>query len=164
MDAQLDETQLLIAFARAAAKAQEIEALFQEMLIASEVAADTKNRSFEEIAVEIEKLPLGVLNKRYFNIVKSHINDPRFFQIWKELNEDRIFLMHRFFNVFPLTSTDDKLAEAGQRIAKIDALLDSGRRFLKQVRDRTYAGFNIPPAKFREFLKFVIDHRKKGLK
>ena len=39
-----NESDLLIAFARAAAQAQEIEALFQEMLIAAEVATDTKNR------------------------------------------------------------------------------------------------------------------------
>jgi hypothetical protein len=44
----------------------------------------------------------------------------------------------------------------------MDALLDRGRRFLKYVRDGGYASLNIPPAKFRDFLQFVIDHRKKA--
>ena len=57
------QSALLIALARAASKAQEIEALLQEMVIAAEVATDTKNRSFEEIAAKIEKLPLGPLKK-----------------------------------------------------------------------------------------------------
>jgi len=31
--------------------------------------------------------------------------------------------MHKFFNVFPLTSNADMLAEAAKRVARIDALL-----------------------------------------
>jgi shikimate 5-dehydrogenase len=46
--------------------------------------------------------------------------------MWKEINEERIFLMHKFFNAFPITSNADKLAEAARRVAKIDALLDIG--------------------------------------
>ena len=148
---------LLIAFARAASKAQEIEALLQEMLIAAEVANDTQNRSFENIAAKIEKLPLGVLREKFLAVVR--VADPQFTKMWKEINEERIFLMHKFFNAFP---NADKLAEAARRVAKIDALLDIGRRLLKDVRDRTYDQLNIPQAKLREFLKFVIDHRKKA--
>jgi hypothetical protein len=103
---------------------------------------------------------LGKLKARYLDVVR--VADPLFAKMWKEVNEERIFLMHKFFNVFPLTSSADRLAEAAQRLAKIDALLDRGRRFLREVRDRTYARFNIPPEKFREFLKFVIDHRKRA--
>ena len=62
MSAELDHA-ILIAFARAASQAQEIEAILQEMLIAAEVANDTKTRSFEGIAAKIEKLPLGPLKK-----------------------------------------------------------------------------------------------------
>jgi hypothetical protein len=40
------ESSVLISFARAASKAQEIEAILQEMLIPAEAAQDTKNFSF----------------------------------------------------------------------------------------------------------------------
>jgi hypothetical protein len=156
-----DKSALLIDFARAAAKAQEVEALFREMLIAIKVAHDTKNRSLEDIAAEFEK-PLGVLTARYLETLKTHIDDPRFTKMWNEVNEERIFLMHKFFNVFPITSNADKLAEAAQRLAEIDALLDRGRRFLKNVRDGGCASLNIAPAKFHKFLQFVIDHRKEA--
>jgi hypothetical protein len=159
MNAEPDDA-LLSAFARAASQAQEIEALLQEMLIAAEVANDTKNRSFEDIAAKIEKLPLGVLKTRYLEVVR--VNDPQFTKMWNEINEERIFLMHKFFNAFPVTSNADRLTEAARRLAKIDALLDVGRRLLKDVRDRTYDQLNIPKARLREFLKFVTDHRKKA--
>jgi hypothetical protein len=54
----------LVAFARAASKAQEIEALLKDTVIAVEVANDTRDRSFEEIAKKIDKLPLGPLKKK----------------------------------------------------------------------------------------------------
>ena len=155
-----DESELLIAFARAASKAQEVEALLQEMVIAAKVATDTKNRSFEEIAAKIEKLPLGPLKKEFLKV--AQMADPLFAKMWEQLNEERVFLMHKFFNAFPITSNADKLAEAGGRLAKIDKLLDIGRRLLTDVRDKTYIHFNIPAAKFREFLKFVTEHRKKA--
>ena len=44
-----DESALLVAFARAASKAHEIEALFQDLLIAAEVAQDNDNRSLDQI-------------------------------------------------------------------------------------------------------------------
>jgi hypothetical protein len=154
------ESPVLIAFARAAAKAQEIEALLQEMLIAAEVATGTKNRSFENIAAEIEKLPLGELKKRFLKVV--NVADPAFAKMWKEINEERIFLMHNFFNAFPITTNADSYAEAAQRLGRIDKLLDIGQRLLRTVRDKTYEHFNIPAAKFREFLKFVTEHRKKA--
>src|SRR6266540_7329783 len=109
---------LLIAFARAASQAQEIEALLQEMLIAAEIANDTTNRSFEDIAAKIEKLPLGVLKAMFLAVV--HVADPQFTKMWKEINEERIFLMHKFFKAFPMTSNAERLAEATQRLAKID--------------------------------------------
>jgi hypothetical protein len=102
-----DESELLIAFARAASKAQEIEALLQEIDIAAEVATDTKNRSFEEIAAEIEKLPLGPLKEKFLKV--AQITDPLFPKMWKEINEERIFLMHKFFKVFPLPLNADGL-------------------------------------------------------
>ena len=157
MNTGADKSQVLTAFARAAAQAQEIEALLQGMLIAAEVATDTKNRSFENIAAEIERLPLGVLKKRFLDVAR--VDDPLFGEMWNKLNEERIFLMHKFFNAFPITSI---APEAEQRLAEIDRLLNIGCRLLTEVRDRTYDSFNIPRAKFREFLKFVIDHRKKS--
>src|SRR2546429_5951189 len=123
-----EQSALLIAFASAASKAQEIEALLQEMVIAAEVATYTKNRSFEEIAAKIEKLPLGPLKKKFLKV--AQMPDPRFAKMWEEINEERVFLMHKFFNAFPITPNGDKLAEAAQRLAEIDELLDIGRRLL----------------------------------
>jgi hypothetical protein len=162
-EAEQDESALLIAFARAASKAQEIEALFREILIAIKIAQDAKIRSFEDVEAEFEK-PLGVLTARYLDTLKTHIDDPRFTKMWTEVNEARIFLMHKFFNVFPITSTNaKKLEQAGLQLAEIDALLDQGRRFLKNLRDGGYTSLNIAPAKSREFLQFVIEERKRKL-
>ena len=110
MSVEPNESALLIAFARAASKAQEIEALLQEMVIAAEVATDTKNRSFEEIAAKMEKLPLGPLKKKFLEV--AQMADPLFAKMWEEINEERVFLMHKFFNAFPITPNGDKLAEA----------------------------------------------------
>ena len=69
------------AFAHAASKAQEIEALSQETLISVEVANDARDssfRSFQEIAEKIEKLPLGELKRRYLETVATNITDPLF--------------------------------------------------------------------------------------
>ena len=160
MSIESNEEAMLTAFARLASKAQEIEALLQEINIAAEVATDTKNRSFEEIAAEIEKLPLGPLKKKFLEV--AQMADPLFPKMWEEINDERVFLMHEFFNAFPITSNGDRLAEAAQRLVKIDALLDIGRRLLTELRDRTYVEYNIPAAKFRDFLKFVTEHRKKA--
>jgi hypothetical protein len=159
--AEEDESALLIAFARAASKAQEIEALFQEILIAIKIAQDARSHSFEDVVAQFEK-PLGVLTARYLEILKTHIDDPQFTKMWAEVNDERIFLMHKFFNVFPLTSTNaKKRGEAAPRLAKIDVLLDRARRFLKNLRDGGCASLNITPAKFSEFLRYVIEERKK---
>ena len=83
MSIESNEEAMLTAFARAASKAQEIEALLQEMLIAAEVATDTKNRSFEEIAAEIEKLPLGPLKEKFLRV--AQMADPLFPKMWKEI-------------------------------------------------------------------------------
>jgi hypothetical protein len=52
--ARPDERTLLITFARAASKAQEIEALLKNTVLAADVANDTSDRSFEDIAKEID--------------------------------------------------------------------------------------------------------------
>ena len=44
------------------------------MLIAAEVAQDSKNRSFEDIASKIGKLPLGELEARSLDMVR--VADP----------------------------------------------------------------------------------------
>src|SRR5213596_863072 len=79
-----DESALLIAFAHAAAKAQEIERLLQETVIGAEVVADSRNRSFDEIAKEIDKLPLGPLKQKYLGIVGKQVDDPIFEKMWKD--------------------------------------------------------------------------------
>jgi hypothetical protein len=57
------ESEILIEFARAAAKAQEIERILSDTLVAYAVDKDTKDRSFEKIAEEIDGLSLGQLQK-----------------------------------------------------------------------------------------------------
>ena len=69
--------------------------------------------------------------------------------------------MHKFFTVFPLPiSNADTIAEATQRLAKIDKLFDIGCRMLSTVRDLTFKSVNIPPERMREFLAFVIERRR----
>ena|SRR5260370_735180 len=144
-----DEFALLVAFARAASKAHEIETLFQDLLIAAEVAQDKNNRPLEQIESQIESETLGRLKA---------LDDPLHARMWKEINDERIFLMHKFFTVFPLPmSNADTTAEATQRLAKIDKLFDIGCRMLSTVRDLTFKSVNIPPERMREFLAFVIE-------
>ena len=161
MSAAPDESELLIAFARVASKAQEIEALLRDTIIGPEVVNDTRNRPFAAIAKEIDKLPLGELKRRYLETVGNQIKDPLFLKMWKETNENRIFLMHNFFHVFPVTALTGN-EEAAKRLAKIDRLLDISRRMLRGVLEKTLDQFGIPRAKFREFLALVVDHRKKA--
>ena len=123
MNAGPDESQVLIAFARAASQAQEIEALLQEMMIAAEVAADTNNRSFEKIAAEIEKLPLSPLKEKFLKVV--HAAGPLFTEMWNKLIPERIFLMHKFFTAFPIANADS-FPEAEQRLKQIDGLIKIG--------------------------------------
>jgi hypothetical protein len=156
-----NEFALLIAFARAASKAQEIEALLQETLIGVEVVTDTSGRSFTDIAKEIEKLPLEELKRRYLETVGNHIPDPRFKEMWDEINKQRIFLMHKFFQVFPTAKLDGN-EDATIRLKEIDEILDAGRQILTHAFRGALARFNIEPTKFREFLAFVVDHRKKA--
>src|SRR5438128_1466496 len=148
----LDESALLMAFARAASKAQKIEALFHDMLIAAEVAQDKKNRPLEQIEKQIESETLGRLKWRFLEIVQKTVGDPLHAQMWKEINDERIFLMHKFFTAFPLPVSDAHIiAEAEQRLDKIDKLFDIGCRLLSTVRDMAFRRFNIPPARMREF-------------
>jgi hypothetical protein len=161
MSAGLDESALLIAFARAAFKAQKIEALFHDLLIASEVAQDQRNRSLEEIAAQIESETLGQLKSRFLQIVQKTVGDPRHAQMWKEINEERIFLMHKFFNVFPVPAPSaDKIQEGAERLGKIDALLNLGCSMLEEVRERAFASLKISPERMRKFLAFVVESRK----
>jgi len=156
-----DESALLVAFARAASKAHEIEALFQDLLIAAEVAQDKNNRPLEQIESQIESETLGRLKGRFLRIAQGALDDPLHARMWKEINDERIFLMHKFFTVFPLPmSNADTTAEATQRLAKIDKLFDIGCRMLSTVRDLTFKSVNIPPERMREFLAFVIERRR----
>ena len=84
-------------------------------------------------------------------------DDPRFRPLWDRLNHERIFLMHNFFNTFPLPLNGVALSEASQRLAQIDKLLDVGWRLLTITRDKSFAEFKVTP----EFLKAVIEHRRK---
>jgi hypothetical protein len=160
MGSVLDESELLVAFARAASKAQQIEALFQDLLIAAEVAQDKDNRSLDQIERQIESETLGQLKGRFLRVVQTALDDPLHTRMWKEINDERIFLMHKFFTVFPLPiSNPEMMEQATQRLIKIDKLLDIGCGMLSTVRDLTFKSVNIPPERMREFLAFVIERR-----
>jgi hypothetical protein len=98
-----NESALLIAFAHAASKAQ-----------------------------EIDKLPLGPLKKKYLKTIGKRIEDPNFEMMWKDTNEERNFLMHKFFRIFPVAGLAGNKV-AANKLARIDQLLDIGRRLLKDV-------------------------------
>lgn len=162
MSIEPNETAMLIAFARAASRAQEIEAILKDTVIGAEVSQDTRNRAFEAIANEIDKLPLGPLQKKYFEMVGKDIHDPGFKKMFKEINEHRKFLMHKFFQEFPITKLNGN-EEAKIRLQQIDKILGDGREILKRAFDGAIAlSLQIQPEKFREFLAFVVEHRKKA--
>jgi hypothetical protein len=96
------EAELLIEFARAAAKAQEIERILSDTLVAYAVDKDTKDRSFEKIAEEIDGLSLGQLQKRYLTTLGKNAHDQGFQEMFRTINDERIFLMHKFFQSFPV--------------------------------------------------------------
>ena len=154
------ENRFLIAFGRAAVKAQEIEMLLKETLIIVEVASDTQNRSLDAISQKIEKLPLGPLKNQYLKTIGSGI-DPTFSKMWNEINLERIFLMHKFFQVFPLSGSTEHLKKAAERLGFIDGLLDIGCRLLKDVRYLTLKQMNLTPARVRELLALAVELRKK---
>ena len=160
MKRMTDDSEVLIAFARTAAKAQAIEALFQELLMAAEVAEDKHGRSFEEIAAKIESETLGRLKGRFMDITAGQVNDPNYTRMWKEINDSRIFLIHKFFSVFPIPLTEDHKKLAQKQLAHYDALFDIGFQLLRDVRDITFGQMNIPPDRLREFLAFVVKRRR----
>jgi hypothetical protein len=155
-----NESALLIAFAHAASKAQEIEGLQQDTVVSAEALHDTRNRPFSEIVKEIDKLPLGPLKKKYLKTIGKPIEDPNFEMMWNDINEDRNFLMHKFFRIFPVAGLAGN-KEAANKLARIDEMLDIGRRLLKDVLNMTLVKFNIPPAQFRTFLAALVDRRNK---
>jgi hypothetical protein len=159
-----NETELLIAFARAASKAQEIEALFRDSLIALEVATDiakegSGGRSFEDIAGEIDRLPLGVLKEKFFKLIAKDLSDPGVKETFDAVNDERIFLMHNFFQAFPLEKLNSN-KDAVIRLERIDGILGTGLGIFRRAHDRALALGKIHPAKLREILKFLVDDRR----
>jgi len=164
LNARNGERTLLIAFARAASKAQEIEKLLQDTVLGAEVANDTRNRSVDEIATKIDKLPLGRLQKKYFKTVGKDIHDQDFRKMFEKVNQQRIFLMHNFFKVFPVTKLNGN-EEARIKLKEIDEILSIGCEVFSHAFVGAIAlSMKIPPTKFREFLAFVVEERKKARK
>ena len=157
-----NEAALLDAFARAASKAQGIEAILQDSVAGIEVVQDTRNRPFPDIEKKIDKLPLGPLLNRFIKTVAKDMNYSDVFErLWYDINQERIFLMHKFFRQFPIAKLEGN-EEAARRLERIDELLDGGCRFLTYVFTKTVEGFNVPPTEFRKFLAYVVDQRKKA--
>jgi hypothetical protein len=73
----------------------------------------------------------------------------------------RTFLMHKFFQVFPVTKLNGN-EEALTRLKQIDKILADGRQIFSHAFEGALGSLKIPRRKFREFLAFVIDHQKKG--
>lgn len=69
----------------------------KDSLTAYDVDKDTQNRSFEEIARRIDKMPLGSLQKEYFKTIGKDMHDQGFKEMFYTVNDERIFLMHKFF-------------------------------------------------------------------
>src|SRR6266576_3848611 len=128
-----NEAALLDAFARAASKAQGIEAILQDSVAGIEVVQDTRNRPFPDIEKKIDKLPLGPLLNRFIKTVAKDMNYSDVFErLWYDINQERIFLMHKFFRQFPIAKLEGN-EEAARRLERIDELLDGGCRFLTYV-------------------------------
>jgi len=81
--------------------------------------------------------------------------------MWDEINKHRIFLMHKFFQVFP-TANLDANEDAAIRLKEIDEILEFGRQILAHAFHGALAAFSVEPTKFHECLAFVVDHRKKA--
>ena len=162
MRTEPNESELLIEFARAASKAQEIERILRDSLIAFHVDKDTKKRSFEEIAKKIDRMPLGSLQEEYFKTVGKDMHDQGFKKMFYTLNDERIFLMHKFFLEFPVTILDGN-EEAKIRLIQIDETLGNGLAILRRAFENAIAvSLKIHPAKFRDFLRSEVEHRKKA--
>jgi hypothetical protein len=162
MSSEPKEIELLIAFARAASKAQEVEALLKDTLLIIEVVDGPPGRSYKDTAEKIEGLTLGQLKQRYLDSkVGKHIDDPRFAQMWKDANQERIFLMHKFFQVFPLEALNGNV-EATERLVRSDKLLNICRGMLNDALEMTLGQTKIPREKLQEFLAFTAEYRKKA--
>jgi hypothetical protein len=159
-----DESALLIAFARAASKAQEIEALFRDSMIAVEVAMDigvedTRGRSFEDIAKKIDRLPLGALKEKFFKAFEKDLFDSGVKEVFDAVNDERIFLMHNFFQTFPVEKLNGN-KEAAIRLKRINEILGTGLQMFRRAHDHALALGKIPPTKLRKILKSLVDDRK----
>ncbi len=115
-----NEAALLDAFARAASKAQGIEAILQDSVAGIEVVQDTRSRPFPDIEKKIDKLPLGPLLNRFIKTVAKDMNYSDVFErLWYDINQERIFLMHKFFRQFPIAKLEGN-EEAARRLERID--------------------------------------------
>ncbi len=168
MSIEPNETALLIAFARAASKAQEIEAVFRDSVIAAlvlgdlaakvrmDIAAGTRVRSLEDIARKIDRLPLGVLKEKFFKAFGHALSDPGVKEMFDAVNDERIFLMHNFFQAFPVDKLNGN-KEAAIRLEKIDEILGRGLQIFRRAHEPAFLFGKIPPTTLREMLKLVVD-------
>lgn len=163
MSFEPNETALLIAFARAASKAQEIEALFRDSIIAAEIATDiaaedTRGRSFEEIARKIDRLPLGALKEKFLKVFGKDLSGS-VKESFDAVNDERIFLMHNFFQTFPMDELNGN-KEAAIRLERIDEILGTGLQMFRSAHHHALALGKIPPTKLRTILKSLVDDRR----
>ena len=74
----------------------------KETLIGFEIVKDNRNRSFPDIAKEIDELTLGQLKQRYLETIGKRVDDPVFEKMWKEINQERFSLCINSSMYFPL--------------------------------------------------------------
>ena len=68
--------------------------------------------------------------------------------------------MHKFFNAFDVIPTGKNIGEAAEPPERMNRLFDSGCWMLETIHEKTFATFNIPADRLREFLAFVVETRK----
>jgi len=81
--------------------------------------------------------------------------------MFRSINDERIFLMHKFFQSFPVEKLNGN-EKAAIRLKKIDDTLGAGRDLLRNAFVGALALGKIPPTKLREVLKFLVEHRRKA--
>jgi hypothetical protein len=81
--------------------------------------------------------------------------------MFRTINDERIFLMHKFFQSFPVEKLNGN-EKAAIRLKKIDDTLGAGRDLLRNAFVGALALGKIPPTKLREVLKFLVEHRRKA--
>jgi hypothetical protein len=82
--------------------------------------------------------------------------------LFEDINQQRIFLMHKFFQVFPVEKLDAN-KEAESKLREINETLNIGCEVLSRAfRAALDLSLKIKPEELRDFLARFVEHRKKA--